>query len=137
MNTKMTKQLANLILDDVKTALEAVGQKHGVVFARTLGGSLDAESLHFKMECRIGNGNPGDAYALEGIKFEKMALSFDLDPKWLGEKFKNGDRGIFKIVGLNPNRPKYCVIAKREGDGKVLLFPADTIKYRMTVSRIK
>lgn len=68
----------------------------------------------------------GAIYSPDKALFEVLAPQFGLEPSDYGRTFKTRDE-MFRIVAINPNRPKYPVSAERVSDGRGFKFPVDTV----------
>ena len=56
--------------------------------------------------------------------FEVLAPLFGLEPSDYGRTFKSGGER-HRIVGINPNRPKYPISTERISDGRAFKMPAE------------
>ena len=68
----------------------------------------------------------GALHSPDKALFEVLAPQFGLEPSDYGRTFsREGER--YRIVGINPNRPKCPVSAERVADGRGYRFPAENV----------
>ena len=68
----------------------------------------------------------GEIYSPEKALFEVLAPHFGLDPEDHGRTFRSKDE-LFRIVTINPNRPKYPISAERVSDGRGFKFLSENV----------
>ena len=123
----MTPPLCDLLRRDLLKACQDVAETHGLIVE---GGDLsDIDLRHsFNISFRVGIPmEDGAIYSPEKAMFEVLALQFGLEPSDYGRTFKA--RGeMFRIVAINPNRPKYPISVERVSDGRGFKFPAEDVK---------
>lgn len=68
----------------------------------------------------------GAIYSPDKALFEVLAPHFGLEPSDYGRTFTTRDE-MFRIVAINPNRPKYPISAERLSDGRRFKFAADNV----------
>lgn len=107
-------------------ACRTVADTHGLVVE---GGDLsDIDLRHgFGIGFRVGIPmEDGALYSSEKALFEVLAPQFGLKPSDYGRSFsRQGEH--YRIVGINPNRPKYPISAERVADGRGYKFPAEHV----------
>ena len=103
----------------------AVAETHGLTVE---GGDLaDIVRPSFEISFRVGiPQEDGAIYSPDKAMFEVLAPHFGLEPSDYGRTFRSRDE-LFRIVAINPNRPKYPVSAERVSDGRGFKFPADNV----------
>ena len=97
-----------------------VAARHGLVAEAKEIAAIDLRrgfDLAFRLAFRVSILLPDDA-ALdpERLRFEVLAEAFGLSAEDYGRQFSTG-REIFRIVGIDPRRPKYPISAERVSDG--------------------
>jgi len=104
----------------------AVAETHGLTVE---GGDLtDIDLRHsFAISFRVGIPQAdGAIFSPDKAMFEVLAPHFGLKPSDYGRTFRSKDE-LFRIVAINPNRPKYPVSAERVSDGRGFKFPAENV----------
>lgn len=122
----LTPELCDRLRRDMMKACLAVAETHGLIVE---GGDLaDIDLLHsFEISFRVGIPQAnGEIYSPEKAMFEVLAPHFGLQPSDYGRTFKTGG-DIHRIVGINPNRPKYPISTERVSDGRGFKMPADNV----------
>lgn len=122
----LTPELCDRLRRDMMKACLAVAKTHGLTVE---GGDLSDIDLHHSFEIRFRVGIPqldGAIYSPDKAMFEVLAPHFGLKPSDYGRTFRSRDE-LFRIVAINPNRPKYPVSAERVSDGRGFKFPADNV----------
>ena len=122
----LTPALCDRLRRDLLKACQDVVEIHGLTAE---GGELtDIDLRHgFNISFRVGIPmKDGAIYSPEKAMFEVLALPFGLEPSDYGRTFKA--RGeMFRIVAINPNRPKYPISVERVSDGRGFKFPAEDV----------
>ncbi len=122
----LTPPLCDRLRRDLLKACQGVVETHGLTVE---GGELsDIDLRHgFNISFRVGIPmEDGAIYSPEKAMFEVLALPFGLEPSDYGRTFKA--RGeMFRIVAINPNRPKYPISVERVSDGRGFKFPAEGV----------
>ena len=122
----LTPELCNRLRRDMMKACLAVAETHGLTVE---GGDLSDIDLRHSFEISFRVGIPqasGEIYSSEKALFEVLAPHFGLDPADHGRTFRSKDE-LFRIVAINPNRPKYPISAARVSDGRGFKFPAENV----------
>jgi hypothetical protein len=122
----LTPELCDRLRRDMMTACRAVAETHGLTVE---GGDLsDIDLRHsFAISFRVGiPQEDGAIYSPDKAMFEVLAPHFGLEPSDYGRTFRSKDQ-LFRIVAINPNRPKYPISAERVSDGRGFKFPADNV----------
>lgn len=122
----LTPEFCDRLRRDMMQACLAVAETHGLTVE---GGELnDIDLRHsFNISFRVGIPMAGGAiYSPDKAMFEVLAPHFGLEPSDYGRTFKSRDE-MFRIVAINPNRPKYPISAERVSDGRGFKFPADNV----------
>jgi hypothetical protein len=122
----LTPPLCEKLRRDMMQACLKVAETHGLTVE---GGEMsDIDLRHgFDLSFRVGIPMPdGAIYSLEKEMFKVFAPQFGLDPSDYGRTFRmRGD--LYKIVTINPNRPKYPISAERVSDGRGFKMPAENV----------
>jgi hypothetical protein len=122
----LTPALCDRLRRDMMTACLAVAKTHGLTVE---GGDLAEIDLRHSFEINFRVGIPqkdGTIYSPDKAMFEVLAPHFGLEPTDYGRTFRSKDE-LFRIVAINPNRPKYPISAERVSDGRGFKFPADNV----------
>jgi hypothetical protein len=122
----LTPELCDRLRRDMMTACRAVAETHGLTVE---GGDLsDIDLRHsFAISFRVGiPQEDGAIYSPDKAMFKVLAPHFGLEPSDYGRTFRSKDE-LFRIVAINPNRPKYPISAERVSDGRGFKFPADNV----------
>lgn len=122
----LTPELCDRLRRDMIKACLAVAETHGLTVE---GGDLADIDLRHSFEISFRVGIPqadGAIYSPDKAMFEALAPHFGLDPSDYGRAFRSKDE-LFRIVAINPNRPKYPISAERVADGRGFKFPADNV----------
>ena len=122
----LTPELCDRLRRDMMKACLTVAETHGLTVE---GGDLaDIDLRHsFAISFRVGiPQEDGAIYSPNKAMFEVLAPHFGLEPSDYGRTFRSKDE-LFRIVAINPNRPKYPVSAERVSDGRGFKFPADNV----------
>lgn len=122
----LTPELCDRLRRDMIKVCLAVAETHGLTVE---GGDLADIDLRHSFEISVRVGIPqanGKIYSPEKAMFEVLAPHFGLEPGDYGRTFRSKDE-LFRIVAINPNRPKYPISAERVADGRGFKFPADNV----------
>ncbi len=122
----LTPDLCDRLHRDMMKACLAVAETHGLTVE---GGELsDIDLRHsFNIGFRVGiPQGDGAIYSPDKAMFEVLALHFGLEPADYGRTFRTGGN-LHRIVGINPNRPKYPISTERVSDGRGFKMPAENV----------
>lgn len=129
-NTKpprnLTPVLCQRLQREMLKACQDVAARHGlVVEAQDIRGvdlrwGFDAA---FRVSIPLPDGTAIDP---ERLRFEALAEAFGLSAADYGRQFSTA-RETFRIVGIDPRRPKYLVSAERIPDGQGFKFTSDQV----------
>ncbi len=122
----LTPELCERLRRDLLKACQSVAETHGLTVE---GGELNDIDLRHGFDIGFRVGIPmedGAIYSPDKAMFEVLAPHFGLEPSDYGRTFKSRDE-TFRIVAINPNRPKYPISAERVADGRGFKFPADNV----------
>lgn len=122
----LTPELCERLRRDMIGACRAVAETHGLTVE---GGELsDIDLRHsFNIDFRVGIAMAdGAIYSPEKAIFEVLAPNFGLEASDYGRTFRSQDE-LFRIVAINPNRPKYPISAERVADGRGFKFSVDNV----------
>lgn len=133
MTTAITKDFLKTLRADIDAALQAVGEKHGVLL-RAGNCSFTENSATFKLEATLGVSNPADAAAVKAAASWKVnAVYFDMNPLWLGKSFKLG-ADSYEILGLQPKSRTKPVLTRK--GGSLYVFPTEVVISAMAKSAV-
>lgn len=122
----INKDKAKALRDDMKAALEAVCEKHGV---KAAGVSCTYTETEVRINCKAEDSTEiaGVEWSPEEAAFLRQAHKYGLAPTDLGKEVEiQGNTWI--LCGLKPQNVKYPVLARRSWDGKLFKFaPADVV----------
>jgi len=122
----LTPPLCERLRRDLLKACQGVAETHGLAVE---GGEInDIDLRHgFNISFRVGIPmEDGAVYSPEKAMFEVLAPNFGLEPSDYGRTFKA--RGeMYRVVAINPNRPKYPISVERVSDGRGFKFPAEDV----------
>lgn len=124
--SNLTPEFCDRLRRDMMKACLVVAETHGLTVE---GGELSDIDLHHSFEIGFRVGIPqkdGAIYSPDKAMFEVLAPHFGLEPSDHGRTFRSKDE-LFRIVAINPNRPKYPISAERVADGRGFKFPADNV----------
>ena len=130
----LTPALCDRLRRDLLEACQDVAETHGLTIE---GGDLtDIDLRHgFDISFRVGIPmEDGAIYSPEKALFEVLAPHFELEASDYGRTFKARNE-IFRVVAINPNRPKYPVSVERVSDGRGFKFPAEDVVLYMKNTR--
>ena len=122
----LTPELCDRLRRDMMKACLSVAETHGLTVE---GGELSDIDLRHSFDISFRVGIPmadGAIYSPDKAMFEVLAPHFGLAPSDYGRTFRTRDE-LFRIVAINPNRPKYPISAERVSDGRGFKFPADNV----------
>lgn len=122
----LTPPLCDRLRRDLLKACQDVAETHGLAVE---GGELsDIDLRHgFDISFRVGiPKEDGVIYFPEKAMFEVLAPHFGLGPSDYRRTFKARSE-MFRIVAINPNRPKYPISVERVSDGRGFKFPAEDV----------
>ncbi|PZX45739.1 hypothetical protein LY56_01299 [Roseinatronobacter thiooxidans] len=122
----LTPELCSRLRRDMLKACLTVAETHGLTVE---GGELsDIDLRHsFNIDFRVGIPmENGAIYSPDKAMFEVLAPHFGLEPTDYGRTFATGG-DLHRIVGINPNRPKYPISTERVSDGRGFKMPAENV----------
>ena len=129
-NTKplrnLTPVLCQRLQREMLKACQDVAARHGlVVEAQDISG-VDLRwgfAAAFRVSIPLPDGTAMDP---ERLRFEALAGAFGLTAADYDRQFSTG-REAFRIVGIDPRRPKYPISAERIPDGQGFKFTVDQV----------
>ena len=122
----LTPELCDRLRRDMMKACLAVAETHGLTVE---GGELSDIDLRHSFNIGFRVGIPmedGAIYSPDKAMFEVLAPHFGLEASDYGRTFRSGG-DLHRIVGINPNRPKYPVSTERVSDGRGFKMPAENV----------
>ncbi|MCL1630094.1 hypothetical protein M3N55_15310 [Roseibaca sp. V10] len=122
----LTPELCDRLRRDMMKACLAVAETHGLTVE---GGELSDIDLRHSFNIGFRVGIPmedGAIYSPDKAMFEVLAPHFGLEPSDYRRTFKTGG-DLHRIVGINPNRPKYPISTERVSDGRGFKMPAENV----------
>ncbi len=114
----ITKAKAVEVNRDVRAALEAVANKHGLTVVIN-GGSFNGGSFKPRVEFKDAGG--------QAQIFESTAVLYGLKPEDLGRQFQHCGQ-TFEICGINARSRRFPIEARRLEDGKVYRFQPSAVR---------
>ncbi len=129
-NTKPPRNLTPVLCQrlprEMLKACQDVAARHGLVVEAQGITGVDLR-WGFDAAFRVSIPLPdGTALDPERLRFEALAVAFGLSAADYGRQFSTG-RETFRIVGIDPRRPKYPVSAERIPDGQWFKFTSDQV----------
>lgn len=122
----LTPALCEKLRRDLMQACLKVAQAHGLTVE---GGELSDIDLRHGFDISFRVGIPmedGAIYSPDKALFEVLAPHFGLESSDYSRTFKlRGD--LYRVVAINPNRPKYPISAERVSDGRRFKMPAENV----------
>lgn len=103
-----------------------VAETHGLTVE---GGELNDIDLRHSFNIGFRVGIPmddGAIYSPDKAMFDVLAAHFGLEPSDYGQTFRTGG-DLHRIVGVNPNRPKYPISTERVSDGQGFKMLAENV----------
>jgi hypothetical protein len=122
----LTPELCDRLRRDMMKACITVAETHGLTVE---GGELSNIDLRHSFDIGFRVGIPqadGAIYSPDKAMFEVLAAHFGLEPSDYGRTFRTGG-DLHRIVGINPNRPKYPISTERVSDGRGYKMPAENV----------
>lgn len=121
--TSFNRASARMVQEKAVAALQEALAPLGLTVSAS-GGSLGQSKATLRFDFEVGD--QGDKEARDRATFASLCGMYGLKPEHFGGAFVHG-RAVFFVCGIQPTRAKYPVRAKRAGDGKEMLFTADTV----------
>ena len=122
----LTPILCQRLSQEMLKACKDVAARHGLVVEAKEIAAVDLRwgfDLAFRVSILLPDGTALDP---ERLRFEALAEAFGLSVADYGRQFSTG-RETFRIVGIDPRRPKYPISAERIPDGQGFKFTADQV----------
>lgn len=122
----LTPVLCQRLSQEMLKACQDVAARHGLVVEAREIAAVDLRwgfDLAFRVSIPLPDGTALDP---ERLRFEALAEAFGLSVADYGRQFSTG-RETFRIVGIDPRRPKYPISAERIPDGQGFKFTADQV----------
>lgn len=121
---KFDNSMLRIIQKDLKEALQAVADKHGIGLD-IQSKKLTTMSLAFETTFAVKKAD-GTVMTQGRADFERHASQFGLSPSDFGRSFLFKGKP-YRITGLNPGAWRFPIEADRVRDGKGFRFPADQV----------
>ena len=122
----LTPPLCQQVSQEMLKACQDVAARHGLVAEAKEIAGVDLR-WGFDLAFRVSHPLPdGTALDPERLRFEALAEAFGLSATDFGRQFSTG-RESFRVVGIDPRRPKYPISAVRIPDGQGFKFTADQV----------
>ncbi len=122
----MTAPLCQQVSQEMLKACQNVAARHGLVAEAKEFSGVDLRwgfDLAFRVSLPLPDGTALDP---ERLRFEALAEAFGLSATDFGRQFSTG-RESFRVIGIDPRRPKYPISAERIPDGQGFKFTADQV----------
>jgi hypothetical protein len=123
INRQVLKALEPAVLAKLN---ETLGKEFGLHFKFSGGGNFTASNAVLKLEIAVKDAS-GNIIDRSAEDFTKYATAYGLQPEWLNTAFRSFDGTEYRITGLNPNRPKNCVMATNTRTGKKYVMPPSSV----------
>lgn len=107
-------------------ACQDVFARHGLIAEAKKIAAIDLRwgfNLAFRVPIALQDGTTLDP---ERLRFEALADACGLSAEDHGRQFSPG-RETFRLIGIDPRRPKYPISAERVPDGQGFKFTADQV----------
>ena len=122
----LTPPLCQQVSQKMLKTCQDVAARHGLVAEAKEIADVDLR-WEFDLTFRVSIPLPdGTALDPERLRFEALAEAFGLSSTDYGRQF-SADRESFRVVGIDPRRPKYPISAERIPDGQGFKFTADQV----------
>jgi len=124
---KMGRETAKQIIDEVKAALTPICEKHNVKLAKNNARYDDVMiRLTLEMECL---GDSGENVAERAI-WDATCVYFSLSAGDYGKVIPSmGGGRDYKLVAIEPKRPRYPFVGEEVGTGRRYKLTADSVKW--------
>jgi hypothetical protein len=130
--TKIDRVAIRVISPEIEKALTEVADKFGLKL-EVLAGSFTDKSFTPKYSFVVLTEDGFNAEAKKN--WDRYAEMFKLDPAWFGQTVLLSGKEEFCIVGLNPKKPKNCIMLERVRDKESFHCPPTTIIGAMTLAK--
>ena len=122
----LSPALCQRLSDEMLKACQDVAARHGVMVGAKGIAAVDLR-WGFDPAFRVSIPLPdGTAFDPERLRFEALAEAFGLSAEDYGRQFSTG-RETFRLIGIDPRRPKYPISAEPVPDGQGVKFTADRV----------
>lgn len=121
--TAINHATCQLIQEAALNALRPLAASLGLGIEAT-GGRIEAYA--FTAAFRFTVAATAEGVSGEEAQFRQLCQFYDLTPEDYGRTFTYQARQ-YQLVGLNPTRPKFCVLGRRIPDGKRFAFPRSVL----------
>lgn len=122
----LTPVLCQRLSQEMLKACQDVAARHGLVVEAKEVAGVDLRwgfDIAFRVSIPLSDGTALDP---ERLRFEALADAFGLSATDYGRQFSTG-RETFRLVGIDPRRPKYPISAERISDGQGFKFTAGQV----------
>lgn len=124
--TSMDRQSLKIAQDRILAALKSVEQELGVKI--TYQGGTYGATGSIKLGIDVLDNGTGKSTAQ--LQYESYCAMWDMKPEWFGKSFwENGTQ--YRLTGINPGSPKYCLQIERVADGKTFKATTMMVKHGM------
>jgi hypothetical protein len=124
MVTKIDKAVLKMLRSRIDAMLKDLGEELGLKF-ECAGGRFMPLNATIKVNLAVV-GDDGSVMDKDRVAWDTYHMIFKLKKDDLGKEFMASGT-TYEITGLNPNRYKYPVSAKRKRDGASFKFGANTV----------
>lgn len=122
----LTPRLCEKLQTEMLTACQKIADGYGLSVQDDGVKDLDLRT-GFAFGLRVGiPQRDGSVFEPQKAKFELLAEGFGLKPQDYGREFSNGN-ATFRIVGIEPRRPKYPINVERVSDGRGYKFTPENV----------
>jgi hypothetical protein len=136
LSARLTLSACEQIQSRMLEACREVAADYGLVI-ESAGWRDMTSGLSFEPVFRVSvRASDGKAFDLERERFEFLAEQYGLSAADFGREFSTG-RERFRIVGIDPRRPRYPVSVERIPDRKSFKFTAENVALLLQAQAVK
>jgi hypothetical protein len=127
------RQQANAIIAEIKAAVAPICEKHQLTLAHN-SGRYDEVSMRVTLELQCVDAS--GVNAAEKANWDACCRFFDLKPQDYGIVIPQvGGRGQYKLVAIEPKRPRYPFVGEDTRTHKRYKLPSPWVRGRMERGR--
>jgi hypothetical protein len=130
--TTLTKDNLRVVRDTIDKELKLVADRFGITLQL---GNCKFNSRNATFELIVNTmAEDGVVLSKEAISFKNLAGFYGMKPEHLNAIFENDGR-MFRLVGLNPKRPKFPFVALCLNDNKTYKMTQSSVQRGFVVSK--
>lgn len=126
---RLDKPELSMIRARLEKGLETFGKEVGLQFRVGRMTSTDYKYGKINVTMSLIDESTGKALSKEAEDFKRYASRYGLAPGDLNRCFTTYGKSVYELVGCVPRRPKYPLLGKRVGDGKMFKFHPNSIRF--------